>query len=901
MACNLIRQENGEIHEVFTDQGQPSILYNQINDVLKNKEAAYSTYLEIKYKAENGQLNSLGNFVPKNRQGEPNPSLNPALMSIITKASENISEYVYKTRVLENEYKKELLDESLTDFLNTINVSVHVLDQLRDKDGNKIDSVATADLLNKVINISKNKKGEDTLSEEAAHFFVELLRADNNPLYKSMYNLIENYQEYKEISDPDNFYYEQYDGNIDKLKREAIAKVISSHILKNETVLNTKEVNKPKLSRLQRWWEKVLNFLNKLLGRVSTNPFLKSSHIILNNRLDDVLKSNVDSLRLPNEIFFQQTTETSLTPLEKLERDNLLFKPTLVDVEGNPYFQKLSENGEKQIERYIYTGPTTEEFTTGDVITKRMSDKSTLAYRRRDYVPYDSEVEAYNKAWAKMRQSAGKRVHEVMERLINSYAGNSNETIATIQNEYTEYNPQQFLKLSTYANNLIKQINTLNSRINKEEETTGKATIRTEMFLMNRKETMGGTMDVIAFFNDGSAAIFDYKSKMIDLSKSGAYINKQGKVVLQRDLWIENADIYNLQMGHYKQTLLKEYGVTKVRQSRIIPILLQYKTDSNGFPLNTTNDLQIGVEDNPFLEQLPAAREQTFIKNIDKLIMKETRRLDMLLEKQRRAKYTEKKRLESKIKVSRRILQRLQLDQNVDLVITEADRLVKRVQKGLQTEEKILKNGEENINYLDETELLDVLNELKHFNEFTAIQDLVQVYEKRGETTKAEELKTRLQIIGYDVSNLITSLKEKMVERLVDITEKEGIKGIDTFNRKIGWTTGDWVSRSNQSHPALRFIHKLKSAAENKLIKVEKELAAEISELQEALSEWGDQNGYPGASVYDALINQDTMSLHTKFNNQFTIDRKKALANRDLNWIKTLNSYLWVKIEELIT
>lgn len=53
-------------------------------------------------------------------------------------------------------------------------------------------------------------------------------------------------------------------------------------------------------------------------------------------------------------------------------------------------------------------------------------------------------------------------------------------------------------------------------------------------------------------------------------------------------------------MGNYKNTLLKQYGVSKIRQSRIIPIMMQYKTDSNGFPLDKVNDLQMGVEDNPF-------------------------------------------------------------------------------------------------------------------------------------------------------------------------------------------------------------------------------------------------------------------------------------------------------------
>lgn len=887
MACNLVRKQNGEIHNVFTEEGKPSILYNEIDQILDNKEASYSLYLELLYKSEDGQLNSLGNFAPKNSQGELNLSLNPRAMALVSEASNNIPDYVYKTKVLENQHRREELNESITNFLHTIGVTVNILDEVKDKDGNTIDAVGSADLINKIVNISKTKKGEDTLGEEAAHFMVELLRADENPLYKSMYRMIEGYEEYQEMLNPDHFQFQQHGGNIDKLKREAIGKVISKHIFKNDTTLDSQEKDRSKLSRLKRWFDRVLNFFNKLLGKINSNPYQNAAHILLNNKLDSVLKTDINQLKLPNEIFYQENSNTNLTPLEKLERDQALFKEAEVNVENNPYFKKLTQNTDTKVVRYQYVGPAG-EFEPGQIITKRMSDAASIRFNRQQINTYsDPLIEAYNKAWGKTRQEAGNNVHRVMEDLVNVYAGNSKETIADIQNRHPEFNRQQFLKLSLYANDLVKQINTLNNKINKEEGTTGKAVIRTEMFLMNRKETMGGTMDLIAFFNDGSAAIFDYKSKVIDVSKAGAYINSKGKVVLQKDVFIENADNYSLQIGQYKSTLLNEYGVTKIRQSRVIPIILNYKLDSNGFPVKDVNDVQIGVEDNPFLEQLPVAGEETFIKNVDKLIIAENRRLDLLINQRRQAKSTEIKRIDSKIMVSRKILQRLQLDQNVDLVIIEADRLVKRVVKALNTEEEFLVNGEENIDYMDETKLLESLNELKHFDSFTAIKDLVDVYRKRGEDAKADELETRLKVIGYDIKNVINLLKDKMVERLIDLTEKEGIKGIDTFNRKIGYTTANWVSRSNQSHPALRFIHKLKSSVEAKVIKIEKELASEIAELQNDLIEWGNANGYPGASVYDALLNQDTMSLHTKFNSQFTIDKKKALQNRDLNWMQS--------------
>lgn len=889
MACNIVRKEDGSIQDVYTNSGSPSNLYGQINNAIKDKDAAYAVYLEILYKADQGQLNTLGNFVPKNNQGELRIDLNPKAMSIVAEAQNNIGIYKQKALALEHAHKKDLLEESIKDFLDTIKVNVEIVENnlIHDKQGNTIDAVASADLLNRIITVSKDKKGEDTLAEEASHFIVELLRADMNPLYTSMYNRIDNYEEFREVSDPNGFYFNEYNGDIDRLRREAIGKVIAKHLMKQDTILNNKETDPSKISRLQRWWQRVLNFLNKILGRVATDPFLHSAQVLLNNRLEDTLKSDPSTLKLPNEIFYQEDSNTELTPLQKLERDAKLYKQADVNIDGNPYFQKLSENGETKIERYVYVGPNTESLTAGDIVTKRMSDKAALKFKKNKYTAYDDGIEAYNKAWGKMRQHSGTRVHQVMERLINVYTGNSKETISDIQKEYTEYTPQQFAKLSFYANNLIKELKTLNTKINKEEGTSGKLEIRTEMFLMNRKEDMGGTMDLIAFFGDGSAAIYDFKSKVVDITKAGAYIGKDGKVKLERDVFLEGRENYSLQMSQYKNTLIKQYGVSKVRQSRIIPIMMHYKTDSNGFPLDKVNDLQMGVEDNPFLEKMPVAGEKTFIANIDKLITAESRRLKVLLKKEKGATYTQKKRLAEKIKVSKRILQRLQLDKNVDLVITEATRLVKRVNKALKTEEKTLKNGDVNVDYMNEEQLLNAYNELKHFNNFTVIEELVNVYKKRGEVTKAEELQAMLQVIGYDISNTIEQLQQKMVERLVDIAEKEGVKSIDTFNRRIGVLTANWVSRSNQSHPALRLIHRIKRKVEDKLVEAEKELSSEIATLQEDLFTWGSANGLQGPLVYDALINPDTMFLYSRFNEKFNIDRKRALEKRDINWLKT--------------
>tara|TARA_R110000824_G_scaffold84217_5_gene210230 strand:+ start:5125 stop:10062 length:4938 start_codon:yes stop_codon:yes gene_type:complete len=876
MACNLIRNEQGDITNVFLNNGKPSELFASIDAIVENKEASYSAYLEILNKSEAGQLNLLDNFSPMNKQGEPNIILNPRAMQIITTAASNPGMFADKTRQLEHEFRKDILQESLENFLAGINVQIETVDNIHDKNNNKLDVIGKAQMLQRIIEVSSGASDVNTLAEESAHFAVELLRADLNPLYTSMLRLIENYAEYQEMRNPNNFYYKQYKGNIDMLKREAIGKIIAKHIMNKGTDLNTQELNKEKLSRLQRWWEKVLNFLKKLMGR-NVNPFVKSSEIILDSKLQDVLRTDPNQIILPDTEFFQDSNDKKLTPLERIEKDQSIYKPQQVDIANNPLFKLLSEDGALQIRRYV-------NLQTGEILENSMSDKSALEFKKskKDYFGYSPEQEAKFKMHSKLRTDTGNRIHGVMEELINYHTGQSEVTPAELENKYTEYG-KFFRKINAYAKHLVNEINSIQAEINKKNpEQKGKAEIRTELMVINKKTNSGGTIDLVAFFSDGSAAIFDYKSKIANVAKAGARMGNNGKIILDKDLWLNSADMYALQIGQYNQTLVSQYGVTEVRRSRILPILISFQKNAQGIPMNIVQDLQLETDESPYMSQLPVTKEKTGMPKIDKLIEDETRRLKLLQAEQKTASYTDSQRLQRQIEASRKILKDLQLDQSIDAVLTEAFRLANNTIKALSVENEFLDDGSINPEYMTISDLNNAYRDLIHFRNFTTMDEVVaKLKGKRKEVIEnaLSEVKTKIDA-ALDGTN---SIKEKMMERLIVLTNKEGVKGIDTFNRQIGKVTADWVSRSNQSHPALRFIHKTKSSVEANLVRIEKELAAEIEEKVRALeSKFG-----KGVAIYDKLINPKTMNLWARFNEQFTEDRKKAYENKNIEWLKT--------------
>lgn len=114
-----------------------------------------------------------------------------------------------------------------------------------------------------------------------------------------MYNLIERHQEFKDMMSKDSFYFDKYNGDIDLIKREAIAKVITKRIVEGNLEGDTKE----QVSRLQRWWERVMLFFRKMMGRVETDPFVEASYIMMNNSLEQTLKADPSNVVLSGTFY----------------------------------------------------------------------------------------------------------------------------------------------------------------------------------------------------------------------------------------------------------------------------------------------------------------------------------------------------------------------------------------------------------------------------------------------------------------------------------------------------------------------------------------------------------------------------------------------------------------------
>lgn len=221
---------------------------------------------------DTGKLNlslSTGNILPSDKLVNKYLSrLNPEKKTPEQDTIFQMSSYMDKA-------DKEL-DKRLIEFLKPLGVTVEMLDTLKERTG--VDAVGAADIINKIILINQNKASLDTLPEEVAHFFVEFL-GNQNATVKAMMSKITQWSGYQAVYDE---YKDIYKGNENRIKKEAIGKLIGQYIVGNR---------KASLSLLQE----IMEFIKQALA--SFDIYLINVEYLAEDIAADILSRNYSKIR----------------------------------------------------------------------------------------------------------------------------------------------------------------------------------------------------------------------------------------------------------------------------------------------------------------------------------------------------------------------------------------------------------------------------------------------------------------------------------------------------------------------------------------------------------------------------------------------------------------------------
>ena len=757
--------------------------------------------------------------------------------------------YLQKEQQSEKQSSKEI-DSKIKDFLASIGVNIKVLDSITDRDGNKIDAIAKADMLNKIIQVVQGKADITTLSEEASHFFVEML-GENHPLYKEMFDKITGYKiytatvnQYKDLKQ-----YRNADGTINftKLKKEAIAKLIMAHIIKQET---GEEVS-DKINTTKKWWAKVWDFIKKVFNIVSTNPFETSAQSVL---AGDISQLDVTK-QLADEEYLQAAAQASTISAEaKLLQDQIDIK---LDDSVDP------ATGQK---KHIYTK---KGVAIVDDQGKSRSVNSVVVddwYKQR--FPTDNRSER-QKLIDDLKASEGTKIHSDMEDIIKRYFNADGTRKATVDTKKTiTTNADVYGKLEKYFTDLLEQY--------KDPKTKFLSEVR----LHDSKRNIAGTIDLVVILPDGSVDLYDWKSQEI------------GKA--QDELKWFKAPAYRIQMEEYKKILQQEYGFSKFNKIRAIPIraTFVYAKGVNGLELKSLKEIEIGNADprkipvdKNYLLPVVMLYESTGDKNLDTLIEKLNGIYDIL--KDQKVKPAEKDIKSNELNELAKTIRDLQVRKDMNSFVENGIYELRKFDEMLKKNTITISNVQ------------DAINTMKVYAEAQKyLKDQIKDINSQIAKTTDPDIKKYLSQLKDDflemqanAGYILDSLIERRDQLGDEYAKSEGINTLLDPQKSMDWLKRNFRSISTLDTPSMQTFYKVLRRAQTIREQNVKKMIDELEKINKDYKEWAATQGKLGTDMFSYLLQYDEKGnwngdFLNIYNKDYFTEKNKAIKNSDFNWFK---------------
>lgn len=739
-------------------------------------------------------------------------------------------------------------NKKLKVFLERLGVDVKSVDTIKDSNGELIDAVSKADIINKIIEVVENKRDFTTLPEESAHFFVELLGV-NNPLYKSMMDKITTFKIYDEVLSE---YADVYGDDIDKYKKEAIAKLISINIL-NELPLSEETLSRQ--SVFKRWFNLAWSALKNIFSNASSkdiSPFIQSAKNILEGKIDNLLDVGdvIDEAasKGTNLTFYQLSSEA----IEKREEViKSLHKKELVRTEGG-YETLDGKKVKDRVSNYVQKFYS-KLFRNSKQPSKILANKSVYVHKLNKLLMAELiDGKSIDELKANKENIANISVNELS--IENPEFANLLQT----NKSFFNISDEQFSELVEGISALYQQILNNNNKINKALDTNFKPEIFTELSLYSEVEDLAGTVDIVVIYPNGAAAVYDYKGK------SFKRISREENLYAPiPDYEIQAGDI---KLGQYKRLLKEQYGIKEFAESRLIPINIQLKIQKGKHLEEGFHKIEFGnTSDRRYLNQIPVAKELTNDTELDKSLNK----LLSLRDNLRARKRTDfnNPQLELKFKKIDASIKNIQLNRDVSYVYNEM-----RFLKDDFTARSLLDS--ESPDYLTLSDIVD-------YNEYVSVyKDFANDSMTQIRKNKDLSLAKRMKEMAFDMIELEKEITKKLIER-VNIIDDFDITDEVVQTGQLGKL---FKQLRDFDQPAFKKLAKL--VRDNYELKREQinELIETVTEKDSAVGKWANEKDLSKFEAFKKLLN-DKRNLISKFDKSYYKDFNKAREEKNTNWI----------------
>jgi hypothetical protein len=827
---------------------------------------AYNTYISEQRNSNNNEINQLKQELERvDREGFG--ALRPIYNFYETTISNVLKKQGYNPKSVKDEYgntwnEVDISEENLDDiyfqlrnesdittvpsvdlntkinkFLERIGVAIQSVNEIRDAQGNIVsDAVAKADMLNKIIQVADGLESLDTLPEEAAHFFVELL-GPGHPLYKEMFSKITSYQIYPQVVEQykNKKAYRNSDGtiNFDKIKKEAIGKVISEHILQMQTGSETEQ----RLSFLMNWWNRLWNFVKSIFNKAEDNPFELAASSILNN----------DIGALDTELELDEEYYQLADPVQGLKLDQANIN---LDNSIDP------RTGQKR-HVYKYKGVDAKGSVTSTYV-----DKWLKKIFRSDQRSDRQKLIDLNKA------EFGDVIHEQAQRIIDSWTYDDGTKRSTQGPVEIILPPAIYTRLNNYLQSVMAQY---------EPGTI----FMSEVKVFDQKAKIGGSIDLLVIQPNGVVDIYDWKSQEVARS--------------QTDLKTYKETMYRIQLENYRKILQLQYGFQKFGKIRSIPMRTRFNF-KNG-QIDSIRELEIGnidptliPDDKSYLLPVTLRTESTGDTKLDDLLEK----LNGIYDKIDKSRYSKEELYKKREELAqlRSAIRDLQLKNKVDRLVELGLLEYKKYSEMLNN--KTLTGNE----IQDAIKILEVFSE-SGILLYDLMKDYSKAVKKsKNKTAKAEfdKLNKRFLTMTSEVGNLIKSIESYREDQVKDLAVRNGIFKILDPEAPVSTYRGQFSALSNISQASFRLFSKLLRVVQNSRDARFDSTAAKMVLLKKKFLTWASAKGLSPEKAMEMILQIDENgnwngNFLNKYKSDFRVQRTAAIQAKNTKWLVENMSY----------
>ncbi len=759
----------------------------------------------------------------------------------------------YATYLSDDVNQEKRVAQIVDKFLMSVGVPVQTVEDIVDNNGDQINANARANLLKRVIEVVNGTNRMDSLPEEASHILVRMIKLRNPALYNQLENEIAGSDTYyKVVKD----YGTVYNNDTNRLIEEAIGKSVSERIL---ALSNPVENGSHDLSDtlFKRFW----NAIKALFSKGDSKEFLSriSNYDLLAKAIVD---NNVGLVGLTEEMTKMELVDAMRSHETDLYQMNA---DPLVQIAVEEKLLTNNKSGKFDAEAGLYA-----DAVTGELYANRIThlkEVNKVFSKETNYGISEKEL--------KYRAAKGTFVHLFTENIMKrKIAGTFTDMESPLADTRAQMraNPEfaklsdSFLTIDTASANSIA-LGTV-SLYNSIMDADPKAKLYTEFTVYDKDNSIAGTIDLLVVHSDGSASIYDYKSRKFkkQYDANNKFIGHEAVNEVTKGDW-------DIQIAEQKR-ILSKIGVTGFVKTRIIPIGHDFKWDYKNDTPETASTFEMWSDktlDKDYLKQVPVAGEMTDYKGLNNIL---TNLYNLKVRLKTAIEKSGGKDIKMQAQFDRisRAITMLQLDADMTTLYNEVS-----VQVEMSKDVAKLKG-------LSVDELLELKTNLEMYKDLSAnfAEVIDDIKNAKDKAKKRQEAAEYTSMINIGIQNILRVASENLsgdtlLNQLdpVRVDQRTGDIEIKPTTEQASMFT----SLSNSSNVLFNSAAVLTSYANE--IKNET-----FDAFYKALYSKFDALRASGVTDFEWMLSKDGNSIVSSHSADFWTDRAKAKEAKDVKWFK---------------